>query len=131
MDLAHEDDGACRADGGVEHVGLGIPDISLRAEECIGRLAGAHRDAPLKEFVKHADGGAQRHDNDGEPAAPLHHLKPHQQFAGDERRDETLEEVADLIVVVARLAEGVADPVEQRHLGVGVVAADEENPAVH
>ena len=38
--------------------------------------------------------------------------------------------MADAVVVVARQAEGVAQPAEQRHLGIGVVPADHENDRV-
>ena len=54
-----------------------------------------------------------------------------QHFPSDHGGHETLRKVAQAVVVVAVEMPGILDPLEDRHQGIGVVAADHEDGGVH
>src|SRR5688572_28294580 len=113
-----------------EHVPLRVPDVSLRAEEGFGGGARARGDPPLDELVQRADGKGDAGHEEEEPSAARDHALAHEDLARHHRRHEALREVADAVVVVAREPEVVAQVVEERHLGIGVLAAHEQDRGV-
>jgi hypothetical protein len=65
------------------------------------------------------------------PAGAGKNLVPDGDLPGDDGRDETLSEVAQLVIVVALVVECVLQPVEQRYFRIGVVAADHQDDHVN
>lgn len=50
MDTAQNDQRACGADCGQQHIFLGIPDITLQGQKIIRGCAANYRDQPFKNF---------------------------------------------------------------------------------
>lgn len=117
-------------DRGIEHIALRIPYIALRAEECLRRFAGADRHAPLEELVHGAEGEADADDQEIAPAGRGDDLFADEELADDQCRDESLGEMTHFIVIVPRLSERIADPVEERHFRVGVMTAHRKDGGV-
>lgn len=58
VDAAQEQQGAGGADQGAEHVPLGVPDVSLRAQESVRGLASGDRREPFQHLEDGAEGEA-------------------------------------------------------------------------
>lgn len=113
-----------------EHVPLGIPLITLGAEERLRPLAADEGGPPLDELVEGREGEADRRHDDEEPASTDERRGAQQDLAGEDRRNETLDEMAKTIVVVAVEVERITNPVADRYVGIGEVAADHQQDAV-
>ena len=131
MDAGEDELREDRAEGGEGHVFLGVPDVALGAEEGVAFGAAHHGDAPFEELVGRAEGEADGDDDGEEPAAPADDAVPDEDLAREDRGHEPLGEVADAVVVVAREAEPVLHPETERHAGVRVVTAHDEDDGVH
>lgn len=118
------------ADQRGEHIGLGIPGIALGAEKLVGPLAKGQGRPPLDELIEGTDRQHDAEDDEGQhPSAP--HISPaDEDLPGDECRDQTLEEMADLVVGVPRQTEQVGDLEAKGHPGIGVGAAEHEHQGV-
>ena len=81
-----------------------------------------HRRAPLHELVERAIARQTETTRTVSQPPRLQRRPAEQHLAGDQRRDEALEEVAHPVVVVAGEPEHPLRPEPQRDLGVGVVA---------
>ena len=89
-----------------------------------------HGGAPFHQLVERAHGEADRDHEDAQPSARSQRRPPEQDLARHQRRDEALEEVPHPVVVVAGQPEHPLRPEAERHLGVSVVAAEEEHAGV-
>lgn len=130
MGFCQEEKGRDRADEGQQHIGLGIPDISLGAKKGFGAGAAEHRDPPFDQFVKGAECKAEAADEKISPSGGSDHPFSNHNFPRDDGRDKALSKVADLVVIVALQLEAVSNPVKQRNLGVRVMATDHQDDAV-
>ena len=121
-----------RAHAGIEHVALRVPHVALRAEEGVtARGVERERRAPLEQLVERREAEDDVDEDEDEPAVALELRLAQQHLAHDEDGKQAEREVADLVVVVARPAEGHLRPLPQRRLRVRVVAAVHENEDVH
>jgi hypothetical protein len=55
---------------------------------------------------------------------------PNQDLTGDDSRNKSLGEVAELVVVVSLPAEEIADEFKRLDLGVGIMRAEKKNQAM-
>ena len=125
-----EDEGGAGADEGAEHVALGVPAITLGAEERFGGLYRYEGGGPFDEFVDGAYGHADGDHAEGHPAALCDDIVAHENFAADDGGDEALQEMAEAVIVVAGKVEGIFRPIADRDECVGVAAADHEDDHV-
>jgi hypothetical protein len=107
-----------------------VPDVALGSEIGVGLAAHDQRRPPLDELEEGAEGEAGGTHQVEQPAAALQRGFAQQQFARQDRRDESLREMPEPVVVVAREVEGVAEPVAERRHGIGVLAAVDQDDAV-
>src|SRR5436190_4645398 len=88
------------------------------------------RGPPLEELVAGAEREARRGHEDEQPAAGPQRRRAKQDLADQDRGDEALDEVTKAVVVVPGQTEDVLSPEAERHPGVGIVAADDEDERV-
>ncbi len=134
MVSAEQQDRRRGAQDGEKDVGLGIPEVVLGTEELRGLLRRAeegrdHGGEPLDHLVD----SAQRHRKDeGKrigPESPPDDGVPDQVFAQYHRRNESLKEVAQLVIVVPAQIEQLFEGIEQGNTGIAVVGADQDQVA--
>lgn len=101
VEPSEQQQGADAAEQGEQHVGLGIPDVALGAEECFGGFSAELCDPPFDQFVEGTDREANAAHEEGEPFAALQRRAPQQDLARRNRRHESLHEMPNLVVVVA------------------------------
>jgi hypothetical protein len=89
------------------------------------------RGEPLDQLVGGAECETHAHDEEAEPLAARQGRAAEQHLAREHRRDETLREVADAVVVVSRQTERILRPEAERHLRVRVVPAQHQDERVH
>lgn len=107
-----------------------IPDISLCPEECITRTTTQDSDSPLEELVECAECYTESNRDDIGPICPIYHVSTDEYLSRDEYRDESLYEVSDLIIVVARLSEVVSYPVKKWNFCVRIVSTHTEDDSM-
>ncbi len=104
--------------------------VALSPEKGVGGRARRRGGAPLDELVNRADRKADGSDQKEQPAAASKRRFPQENLAGDEGGHESLREVPEPVVVIAREMKDVPDPVAQRDLGVRVPSTDHEDRRV-
>src|SRR5205823_3308723 len=80
-----------------EHVGLRIPHIALRAEECLGTLPERKRRPPFDELVERAHRKRNAHAEERDHAPSRDVAAAQQGLARQERRRYALHQVADAV----------------------------------
>ena len=76
MNLGQRKQAADRAEEGKSHVRLGIPNVPLRAKERFRVLPDEFRGPPFDQFVKGAEGQADRDDEKISPPCDVYDLLP-------------------------------------------------------
>lgn len=123
---AQQDDSEGGSDEGAEHIVLGIPVITLGAEEGFGGFCGDERGCPFDQFINRADRHAEADGEESEPASLRDDVVADEDLAADDGRDESLHDMAEAVVVVPRKSEDLAHPFPCRHPRIGVLPADHQ-----
>ena len=127
MDTREQELREGRSDECEEHVPLRVPGIALRAEKIIRRIAREHGSPSLEELVTRAEGQAHADHEKIQPATALKRHLPQQQLTREDGWNETLREVADAVVMVARQPKRIPRLLPQWHLRVGVMAPQRQD----
>src|SRR3954466_6239144 len=114
-----------------EHVPLRIPNVALSAEECIGARTEKQSSPPFDEFVKRTDRHADADDDKKEPFTLTQRTPAQKDFAGENRGNEPLSEMANSIVMIASKAEEMFHPKTERNFRVCIMAANHKNQCVN
>lgn len=130
MDTREQYDSDDSPDGCIGHIWLCIPDISLCSEERITRTATPDSYSPLEEFVECAERYTERNRDSIDPVSSVYDFATDKYLSRDEHRNESLYEVSDLVIVVARLPEIVTYPVKKWYFCVGIVSSHTEDDCV-
>jgi hypothetical protein len=99
----------------------------LAPEKISSRGAAEERDPPLDQLIKRADAQANRDDEKRQPVWSGKNTDAQNDFTRDNRGNETLQKVAEPVVVVALPGEDWPEPVEQWNARIGVMAADAQH----
>lgn len=108
------------SDQGEKHVRLGVPGIALRAEELDRPLSGREGHPPLDQLIERADGKGHADHQQIEHPAMGQVPSAQQGFPRQQRRNQTLHEVPQLVVGVAAQLEQLLHPETERHTRIGV-----------
>jgi hypothetical protein len=131
MKMGKEQESASGAKQGQTHVGLRIPDIALAAEKIVRGAAGEGGRPPFNQFVESANGEANGNDQKRDPFFSVYDVEAKKHFARDHRGDESLQEMPEPVVVIAREMECVPYPIEQWDLGVRIPPTHHEDRRVN
>src|SRR3989344_735887 len=113
-----------------KHIPLRVPDVALRTEEGLCPCSCCYRCSPLEKFIGRADGEHHADYEEWQPSALLEWRGAEQYLAHDDGRDKSLGKMSEAIIVVPMPSQGIAEPVEEGHLRIGVVPADDQNDRV-
>ena len=130
VNLGQRKQAADRPEQGEGHVGLGVPNVSLRTKERVRVLSDEFRGPPFDQFIKGAEGQADRNDEKISPSGEIYDFLADQNFPSDQGGNESLHEMPDLVVVVAFPSKGFADPIEEWDFRIGILSAHHQNDAM-
>jgi len=113
-----------------EHVALCIPWIALGSQKRIRAASFNQRNSPLQKLVAGTDRDADTHHHKHTPPWPGDDPFTNQYFSRDDRGDEALGKMSELVIIVPRQVKMVAHPIEEGHLSIGIVASHQQNAGV-
>ena len=126
MDTAKDEQRRAPTDQSPEHIRLRIPLVALGTQELVRALTEKNGGGPFDQLVQGADRQDDADDEKREHPCPANEPPSKQDLPGDQRRNQALEEVTDLVVGIATELQEVGKPEAKGYPGVCVCPTEHE-----